>query len=1164
MVITLAALLLISAILLVFFDQSTLNRQISFSSAGQYRADMVARTALDTIVGDLRNEIYYGSTNSNAGTSITNYFPANNQTIEPAQSDKQGFTNLVAQSGATTNLWPAANYTAQGPDRSAPGNNTEIASFNGHFIDKSRWNKPGLLGDPGTGPSPTVPTGPNGAYLPPDWVLITRSGAVTNEATLPPIGPNTAGSGTLSDKSTANLNYVVGRYAYTIYNEGGLLDVNVAGAPQIAIGTDVVSKRGMLPQIDLSNLLRDPAIGESSTQAQTDAQALISWRNFGSSSSFANYTNLVLGATNGFTTVLDPKDQSFVSRQDLINFIKNKVKNTNIPTAALPFLTTFTRELNAPSYSPPPLGNTARPPEQAGEGIKLMSGVTETEDQFNPSLINTRVTKPFKRFSDNTTAQIGEPLLKYRFPLSRLDWIRYNGPAPGISNAQIMSAFGLTWNGANGNWTYGHTNESDSSKIDTLDEVANLTSPREPDFFELLQAGMFVGSLGKSAFTTFSPVINSLDSNTYYQVIQIGANLIDQYDTDSYPTRIIFDAANHANYEFDGVESLPYISRIWEACQGSGGNPTPTTSSTGTYGIWYIPEVWNPCSTTEQAIAPPGPSPTHFRYTVNGTMQVPGQTRADFPFHDNTYGSRDLSPPQNFPVASQPPPSATLPTTENDGIDFKLPAGQFNAFQYPLILQPNSSATAGQGIPQISATAAGVNSRTSVNGPFIGICAGIKTATVPNPFLYANNTQPGAFVSSIAITHQLWYLDAGGRWVSYSRVRSINGSVGGGGALSGTNYNSPNLFVYEERSDPRTDRFGVVGLGIGNAQDTIPTGTRPDHATRIAMRPGVAPDTLAWVGVNNGPSFGWTYIHYPTAGPADPLYQESYSPYLLSENLPTSPTRYKDPDGVQRRADGAYVGGITPIFGGYPVAVDPANVSITQSRPVILNRPFRSVADMGYAFRDEPWKHIDFFTAQSADAALLDLFCLNESPQPPSSSSLPTTDPVPPPVPAVAEAGRIDLNTQQLPVLRAILGGAIKRDEVPTSLLSAGIPSDADKLATSLVNLTKTTPLLNRSELVTRWISTISTSLLATQPETTIKRQREAAVRALADVGNTRTWNLLIDVIAQSGRYLATAGAPADLNKQFVVEGERRYWLHVAIDRYTGKVIAESLEPVYE
>jgi hypothetical protein len=49
-------------------------------------------------------------------------------------------------------------------------------------------------------------------------------------------------------------------------------------------------------------------------------------------------------------------------------------------------------------------------------------------------------------------------------------------------------------------------------------------------------------------------------------------------------------------------------------------------------------------------------------------------------------------------------------------------------------------------------------------------------------------------------------------------------------------------------------------------------------------------------------------------------------------------------------------------------------------------------------------------------------------------------------------------------------------------------------------------------------------------------------------------------VIAQSGRYPPTATGLS----QFVVEGEKRYWLHIAIDRFTGEIIDQQLEAVYD
>jgi chloramphenicol 3-O-phosphotransferase len=52
----------------------------------------------------------------------------------------------------------------------------------------------------------------------------------------------------------------------------------------------------------------------------------------------------------------------------------------------------------------------------------------------------------------------------------------------------------------------------------------------------------------------------------------------------------------------------------------------------------------------------------------------------------------------------------------------------------------------------------------------------------------------------------------------------------------------------------------------------------------------------------------------------------------------------------------------------------------------------------------------------------------------------------------------------------------------------------------------------------------------------------------------------MIDVIAQSGRF---SSGTTNLSR-FVVEAEKRYWLHVAIDRLTGKIIDQQLEAVYE
>src|SRR5437660_12588317 len=66
-------------------------------------------------------------------------------------------------------------------------------------------------------------------------------------------------------------------------------------------------------------------------------------------------------------------------------------------------------------------------------------------------------------------------------------------------------------------------------------------------------------------------------------------------------------------------------------------------------------------------------------------------------------------------------------------------------------------------------------------------------------------------------------------------------------------------------------------------------------------------------------------------------------------------------------------------------------------------------------------------------------------------------------------------------------------------------------------------------------------------PGTNLTEQEQAISRALAEVGQTRTWNLLIDVVAQTGKY--KPNAPDLTGSNFVVEGEKRYWLHIALGR---------------
>jgi len=117
-------------------------------------------------------------------------------------------------------------------------------------------------------------------------------------------------------------------------------------------------------------------------------------------------------------------------------------------------------------------------------------------------------------------------------------------------------------------------------------------------------------------------------------------------------------------------------------------------------------------------------------------------------------------------------------------------------------------------------------------------------------------------------------------------------------------------------------------------------------------------------------------------------------------------------------------------------------------------------------------------------------------------------------------------------------------------------------LVANIATATSTTPMQNRSELVMRSGLPLTILPLPTtsQNNQTVKARRGVVPRAISSVSQTRVWNLLIDVVAQSGRYPPGETDP----KKFIVEGEQHSCVHVAIDRFTGQVIDRQVEVVKE
>ena len=107
-------------------------------------------------------------------------------------------------------------------------------------------------------------------------------------------------------------------------------------------------------------------------------------------------------------------------------------------------------------------------------------------------------------------------------------------------------------------------------------------------------------------------------------------------------------------------------------------------------------------------------------------------------------------------------------------------------------------------------------------------------------------------------------------------------------------------------------------------------------------------------------------------------------------------------------------------------------------------------------------------------------------------------------------------------------------------------------------------PVLTRAD-VARLAAAATNKLIADGlwSPTVSGETKQTIARALAEVGQARTWNLMIDVIAQTGKYAPGTPDLSDSTK-FIVQGEKRYWLHIALDRDGATVLGTQLEEVVE
>src|SRR5437868_414602 len=182
LLIVLAFVVLLTVLVVAYFSRTATDRQLAQSSFNVTSSDLLARSALDIVVNDFKQEI-----TNNPTVSAANLQPqrAGDDATVPnlIRRSFSGDTTLTIRSRAST-----VNSAPVDPANPKRGEIT-FARWNSHYL---------------------IPTGSN--FTAPDWVLVT------------PQGPNSAPAPGV----------VIGRYAYAVYDEGGLIDINLGGFPTYA------------------------------------------------------------------------------------------------------------------------------------------------------------------------------------------------------------------------------------------------------------------------------------------------------------------------------------------------------------------------------------------------------------------------------------------------------------------------------------------------------------------------------------------------------------------------------------------------------------------------------------------------------------------------------------------------------------------------------------------------------------------------------------------------------------------------------------------------------------------------------------------------------------------------------------------------------------------
>lgn len=1142
---------------------ATSNRVTNHLENETQKAEMLAQSAFNTVLADLGNELQNGATtvtetNLDDGTKLRRYdFTGKPQGIIASKALKSASldgTHLVKQSASGVPFHP---YGAAAPTR-ASASSTAVGL---DPLDPLVWAKPQLL------PAGTVLTKDNS----PDWIYINRTGQ----------NPK-AFSEQQRKKGSANVpnpEFVIGRYAYNLYDTSGMLDINAAGYPAGGVDAERLGHKGSQALADLNAL---PGM------TATAVDNLAKWKHDWSKNIISTVPDPVPPAipptpaqeyisfseSKGWN-VLAGNDNVFLNRQDMLRF--SRLYPGTLPETALASLTHFSRDLDAPSYRPDP--NRPKIKRSSAQGG---NDAYNLDAQINPDMMS--VDKVRKSY-----------LLSRRFPLERLKWVSTPDSTGPVDAAKAERYFGLKWK--TDHWEYVHADSGGGIKT-----LENVPVDREPDFFEILQATVLAGSLGRQYGATgfaagpeltqqWSYKLGGIDSSIGLNILEMGASIIDQADADSYPTALALVTPGRTFWAY-GKEDVPYLYRnLAVPYRGKElpnvKKPAGSTPQDFAYEVQVVLQcgLWRPHQPVENY-----EGPTQFRITpkhnilgsgtlfymingwqVEGKGSPPGENtmrQGDYTYWDGP--NYKTSNPELFPKYFD----------GSENIEVNIPFSS-NAFREPQTVHSLDHASAnnysvnGSQVPvkKNDLRWAGLPSYDSVTGFLAG--KAITGIFGGNPSL-----ELGYFRGD-PIEFIMEYRTADGKWRPYQRAEFTYFNTWSDHYFGGKYYDTASWYYGSALIDPRTGRFG----GIGSTNQTWAHGNAPNGAPQTGLNYYEArlnwPEgaSMRWENqrMANGkdagvvtwwrwpsPNTGWSYNGgqgfdgngFNQAGCVENDQVAWDSKYTLA---------YKDPDDVLRpgvAADNVWGQSIlgNPMSRRYKVNLNNGVLTKDASldgRPRILNRPFRSVGELAYAFRGTPWRDIDFLHPSSPDAGLLDVFSLYENPDEDAADYKKT--------PIVS--GRVNINSANKETLAAILRDTSLDDgRYLTPALATTMASDIYDWINSKDK--KKGPLDSKAALVAPGIPNeqaqgliyeLSKKLTNTD-DRSIKDRREFAVRALSDGTTMRSWDFLLDLVVQSGQLppLATG-----LDK-FRSASEQRFWVHFAIDRPSGQVIAVQWESVVD